>query len=62
MDDSFQSMEQILLAARALEKDGFVVHTTDVHGREGFLVVKDITGADLAFAVSREHKRIEEGG
>ena len=62
-DDAFQSMDQITLAARALEKAGFLRRATDEQGRESYLVVRDITGADLAFAVSRAHKRAEgEGG
>jgi len=60
-DDAFQSMDQITLAARALEKAGFVRRVTDERGREKYLVVRDITGADLAFVVSREHKEMEEG-
>lgn len=59
-DDAFQSMDQILQAAQALERAGFVVRKTE-EGREAYLIVKDITGADLAFAVSREHKQMEEG-
>jgi len=61
-DDAFQSMDQITLAARALEKAGFLRRATDEQGRESYLVVRDITGADLAFAVSRAHKEMEEGG
>ena len=61
-DDAFQSMDQITLAARALEKAGFVRRVTDERGREKYLVVRDITGADLAFVVSRAHKEMEEGG
>ncbi len=60
-DDAFQSMDQITLAAQALEKAGFVRRVTDERGREKYLVVRDITGADLAFVVSREHKEMEEG-
>jgi hypothetical protein len=59
-DDTFQSMDQILQAAQALERAGFVVRQTD-QGREAYLIVKDITGMDLAFAVSREHRAMEEG-
>ena len=61
-DDAFQSMDQITLAARALEKAGFLRRVTDEQGRETYLVVRDITGADLAFVVSRAHKEMEEGG
>ena len=61
-DDAFQSMDQITLVARALEKAGFLRRVTDKRGRESYLVVRDITGADLAFAVSRAHKEMEEGG
>ena len=61
-DDTFQSLDQLLLAAQALEQAGFLRRTTDADGREGHLVVRDITGADLAFAVSRAHKTMEEGG
>ena len=61
-DDAFQSMDQIALAARALEKAGFLRRVTDEQGRESYLVVRDITGADLAFVVSREHGALEEGG
>lgn len=61
-DDAFQSMDQITLAARALEKAGFVRRVTDEQGRERYLIMRDITGADLAFVVSREHKEMEEGG
>ncbi len=61
-DDAFQSMDQITLAARALEKAGFLRRVTDEQGRESYLVVRDITGADLAFVVSRAHKEMEEGG
>jgi hypothetical protein len=61
-DDAFQSMDQITLAARALEKAGFVRRVTDEQGRESYLIMRDITGADLAFVVSREHKEMEEGG
>jgi len=55
-------MDQITLAARALEKAGFLRRVTDEQGRESYLVVRDITGADLAFVVSREHGALEEGG
>ncbi len=61
-DDAFQSMDQITLAARALEKAGFVRRVTDEQGRESYLIMRDISGADLAFVVSREHKEMEEGG
>ncbi|HLC05024.1 MAG TPA: hypothetical protein VJK02_18480 [Anaerolineales bacterium] len=62
-DDTFQSMDQITLAARALERGGFLRRVRDEQGRESYLIVRDITGADLAFAVSRAHKRAEgEGG
>ena len=61
-EDAFQSMDQITLAARALEKAGFLRRVTDEQGRESYLVVRDITGADLAFVVSREHGALEEGG
>ena len=61
-DDAFQSMDQITLAARALEKAGFLRRVTDEQGLETYLVVRDITGADLAFVVSRAHKELEEGG
>ena len=61
-EDAFQSMDQITLAARALEKAGFLRRGTDEQGRESYLVVRDITGADLAFVVSREHGALEEGG
>ena len=60
-DDSFQSMDQITLAARALEKAGFLRRVTDEQGRESYLIVRDITGAELAFVVSRAHKAMEEG-
>ena len=60
-DDAFQSMDQITLAARALEKAGFLRRVTDEQGRESYLIVRDITGADLAFVVSRAHKEMEEG-
>jgi len=60
-EDAFQSMDQITLAARALEKAGFLRRVTDEQGRESYLIVRDITGADLAFVVSREHKEMEEG-
>ncbi len=59
-DDAFQSMDQILQAAQALERAGFVVRRAE-EGREAYLIVKDITGADLAFAVSRDHRQVEEG-
>jgi homoserine acetyltransferase len=59
-DDAFQSMDQIMEAARALERAGFVVRES-MEGHDAYLVVKDITGADLAFAVSRDHRQIEEG-
>jgi hypothetical protein len=59
-DDAFQSMDQIMAAARALERAGFVVRES-TEGRDAYLIVKDITGADLAFAVSRDHRQIEEG-
>ena len=59
-DDTFQSMDQILQAAQALERAGFVVRQPEA-GREAYLIVKDITGVDLAFAVSREHRQVEEG-
>jgi len=61
-DDAFQSMDQITLAARALEKAGFLRRVTDEQGRESYLIVRDITGAELAFVVSRAHKAMEEGG
>jgi len=61
-EDAFQSMDQITLAARALEKAGFLRRVTDEQGRESYLIIRDITGADLAFVVSREHKAMEEGG
>ena len=61
-EDAFQSMDQITLAARALEKAGFLRRVTDKRGRESYLIVRDITGADLAFVVSRAHKAMEEGG
>ncbi len=61
-DDAFQSMDQITVATRALEKAGFLRRVTDEQGRESYLVVRDITGADLAFVVSRAHKEMEEGG
>ncbi|KRT75520.1 MAG: hypothetical protein XU14_C0149G0001 [Armatimonadetes bacterium CSP1-3] len=61
-EDAFQSMDQITLAARALEKAGFLRRVTDEQGRESYLIIRDITGADLAFVVSREHKEMEEGG
>ena len=62
-DDAFQSMDQITLAARALERGGFLRRVRDEQGRETYLIVRDITSADLAFVVSREHKRAEgEGG
>ncbi len=61
-EDAFQSMDQITLAARALEKAGFLRRVTDEQGRESYLIVRDITGADLAFVVSQEHKEMEEGG
>jgi len=61
-DDAFQSMDQITLAARALEKAGFLRRVTDEQGRESYLIIRDITGADLAFVVSRAHKAMEEGG
>jgi hypothetical protein len=61
-DDTFQSLDQVLLAAQALERAGFLRRTIDETGREGYLVVRDITGADLAFIVSRAHKAMEEGG
>jgi len=60
-DDAFQSMDQILQAAQALELAGFLVRQAE-EGREAYLIVKDITGADLAFVVSRYHKQVEEGG
>ena len=60
-DDAFQSMDQITVATRALEKAGFLRRVTDEQGRESYLIVRDITGADLAFVVSREHKEMEEG-
>ncbi len=59
-DDAFQSMDQITLAARALEKAGFLERTSDEQGHEGYVVVRDITGADLAAVVSRTHKAMEE--
>jgi len=59
-DDAFQSMDQIVQAARALERAGFVVRES-AEGRDAYLIVKDITAADLAFAVSREHRQVEEG-
>jgi len=55
-------MDQITLAARALEKAGFLRRVTDEQGRESYLIVRDITGAELAFVVSRAHKAMEEGG
>ena len=61
-EDAFQSMDQITLAARALEKAGFLRRVTDEQGRESYLIIRDITGADLAFVVSRAHKAMEEGG
>ena len=61
-EDAFQSMDQITLAARALEKAGFLRRVTDEQGRESYLIIRDITGADLAFVVSREHGALEEGG
>ncbi len=61
-DDTFQSLDQLLLAAEALVRAGFLRRITDEVGREGYLIVRDITGADLAFAVSRAHKAMEEGG
>ena len=59
-DDTFQSMDQIMQAAQALERAGFVVREM-AEGRDAYLIVRDITGADLAFAVSREHRQVEEG-
>jgi hypothetical protein len=59
-DDTFQSMDQIMQAAQALERAGFVVHEM-AEGRDAYLIVRDITGVDLAFAVSREHRQVEEG-
>ncbi len=61
-EGAFQSMDQITLAARALEKAGFLRRVRDEQGRESYLVVRDITAADFAFVVSREHKEIEESG
>ncbi len=61
-EDAFQSMDQIALASRALEKAGLVRRVTDEQGRESYLIVRDITGANLAFVVSRAHKEMEEGG
>ncbi len=61
-EDAFQSMDQITIATRALEKAGFLRRVPDEQGRESYLIVRDITGADLAFVVSREHKEMEEGG
>ncbi len=61
-DDTFQSLDQLLLAAQALERAGFLRRITDEGGREGYLIVRDITGTDLAFVVSRAHKAMEEGG
>ena len=60
-EDAFQSMDQVLAAARALEKAGFVRRVPDEQGGESYLIVRDITGADLAFVVSHEHKEMEEG-
>ncbi len=54
-EDAFQSMDQITLAARALEKAGFVRRVRDEEGRESYLIVQDITSTELAFVVSRAH-------
>lgn len=60
--DHFQSFDQIELAAEALERAGFVRREDDEQGRPVWLVVRDVTSADLATALSLEHKRMEDAG
>ncbi len=55
----FESEDQIRLAARGLERAGFVNRQRDEHGRLRLLVVRDITATDLAFAAASEQKRLE---